>query len=58
MRGPFVRAYGAHFRKCEGISGSEDPPNPSIGPQAHRAALLRAQLARTSLRRLGREVHT
>ena len=53
-----ARPRRAHFRKCEGISEPVDPTNPSIGPQAHRVALLRAQLARTSLRRLGREART
>ena len=37
-----ARRRRALFRKCEGISEPVDPPNPSIGPQAHRVALLRA----------------
>ena len=45
-----ARLWRALFRKCEGISEPEDPHRPSIGPQAHRAALLRAALAQNGVR--------
>ena len=53
-----ARRRRAHFRKCVGISEPVDPHGPSVGTKFHSAALLRAQLARASLRRLGREART